>query len=56
MKRVQSGLKAYGYYTGGIDGQVGPETRAALLRLQSDFGLKQTGTITPEVLKALSIE
>lgn len=56
VKRVQSGLKAYGYYTGGIDGQVGPETRTALLRLQSDFGLKQTGTITPEVLKALSIE
>ena len=56
VKRVQSGLKAYGYYTGERDGQVGPETRAALLRLQSDFGLKQTGTITPEVLKALSIE
>lgn len=55
VKRVQSGLKAYGYYTGEIDGQVGPDTRAALLRLQSDFGLKQTGTITPEVLKTLSI-
>lgn len=56
VKRVQTGLKAFGYYVGELDGQVGPETRGALTRLQTDFTLKITGTITPEVLKALSIE
>ena len=56
VMRVQSGLKAYGYYTGNIDGQVGPETRAAITRFQTDFSLSVTGTITPEVLRALSIK
>lgn len=55
VRRVQSGLKAFGYYDGPIDGQVGPGTRAALLRMQADYGLSQTGTITPEVLRALNI-
>jgi peptidoglycan hydrolase-like protein with peptidoglycan-binding domain len=45
----------YGYYDGAIDGIVGPKTRAALLRFQEDFGLKITGTITPEVLDALRV-
>jgi His-Xaa-Ser repeat protein HxsA len=56
VHQVQSGLKAYGYYDGPIDDQVGPGTRAALLRMQADYGLKQTGTITPEVLQALNID
>jgi His-Xaa-Ser repeat protein HxsA len=56
VKRVQTGLKAYGYYSGEVDGEVGAETRAALNRLQTDFSLKVTGTITPEVLKALNIK
>lgn len=54
-KRVQAGLKAYGYYNGEIDGVVGPDTKAALSKFQSDFDLKVTGTITPEVLKAFDI-
>ena len=56
VRRVQAGLKAFGYYAGAIDGQVGAETRAALMKMQSDFTLKETGTITPEVLRALSID
>ena len=55
-KRVQTGLKAYGYYSGDIDGIVGPETREGLTKLQTDYGLKVTGTITPEVLTALKID
>lgn len=55
MRKVQLGLLAYGYYDGAIDGIVGPKTRAALLRFQEDFGLKKTGTITPEVLDALRV-
>ena len=56
VMRVQSGLKAFGYYTGDVDGQVGAETRAALTRFQTDYSLSVTGTITPGVLRALSIE
>ncbi len=55
VRRVQRGLKAFGYYQGDDDGSVGPETRSALSRLQTDYGLKVTGTITPEVLSALNI-
>lgn len=55
VTRVQLALKAYGYYTGIIDGSVGPLTRDALKRFQTDFGLKVTGTITPEVLDAFKI-
>lgn len=54
-KRVQTGLTAYGYYNGEIDGKVGPETKAALSKFQKDFGLSITGTITPEVLSAFGI-
>ena len=54
-KRVQSGLKAYGYYNGTIDGVVGPDTKAALSKFQKDFDMKVTGTITPDVLTAFGI-
>lgn len=54
-KRVQTGLTAYGYYNGDIDGKVGPETKAALSKFQKDFSLSITGTITPEVLNVFGI-
>lgn len=53
--QVQTALYAYGYYTGPIDGIIGAESRSALSRFQSDFGLPVTGTITPEVLDAFGI-
>ena len=55
VRRVQIGLKSYGYYTGLIDGIAGSGTRAALVKFQTDFDLKVTGTITPEVLDAFKI-
>lgn len=55
VKRVQSGLKAYGYYNGVVDGVVGPDTKAALSKFQKDFDLTVTGTITPDVLTAFGI-
>ncbi|WP_222926955.1 His-Xaa-Ser repeat protein HxsA [Sphingomonas gilva] len=55
VRRVQLGLQSYGYYHGAIDGVVGKDTRAALVRFQTDFSLKVTGTITPEVLDAFKI-
>jgi len=54
-EEVQLALLAYGYYTGKIDGVLGPESKAALSKMQADYGLKVTGTITPEVLDALGI-
>jgi hypothetical protein len=53
---VQNSLVAFGYFDGPVSGIVGPKTKAALLRFQIDFGLTQTGTITPEVLKVMRIE
>ncbi|GHG95106.1 His-Xaa-Ser repeat protein HxsA [Pseudodonghicola xiamenensis] len=55
VKRVQTALYTYGYYTGAIDGIVGTGTKAAISKFQKDWGLKITGTITPEVLDALNI-
>jgi len=53
--RVQLGLISYGYYNGAVDGVIGKQSKAALSRFQSDYSLKVTGTITPEVLNALGI-
>ncbi|TXC73371.1 hypothetical protein FSZ31_01005 [Sphingorhabdus soli] len=55
VRKVQIGLMAYGYYDGALDGLVGPKTRSALTRFQTDFSFKVTGTITPEVLDALRV-
>lgn len=53
--QVQAALNAYGYYTGAIDGIIGPESKTALSKMQRDYGLQVTGTVTPEVLNALGI-
>jgi His-Xaa-Ser repeat protein HxsA len=55
VKRVQTALYTYGYYTGAIDGIVGTGTKTAISKFQKDWGLNITGTITPEVLDALNI-
>jgi His-Xaa-Ser repeat protein HxsA len=55
LYQVQSALSVYGYYTGPVDGQMGPMTREAIKKMQNDYGLKVTGTVTPEVLDALHI-
>lgn len=55
VKRVQIALLAHGVFSGSIDGDVGPATRKALRAYQGKYGLKQTGTITPETLDSLKI-
>ena len=55
VAQAQTGLYAYGYYHGPIDGIVGAGTREALRRMQADWNLKVTGTITPETLDALGV-
>ncbi|RWD64487.1 MAG: His-Xaa-Ser repeat protein HxsA [Mesorhizobium sp.] len=56
VQEVEFALLAFGYYTGEVDGEMSPELRAGLRRMQTDYGLKVTGTITPETLTALRIE
>ncbi len=46
---------ALGYYSGPINGTVSQVTRDALTRLQTDYGLKRTGTITLQTRDALRI-
>ncbi len=55
VRRVQIALLAQGYYSGKIDGVVGPSVRGALRKFQSSRNLAATGTITPETLDALRI-
>ncbi len=55
VRQVQAAMVAFGYYSGAVDGKVGPRTREALTRLQTDYGLKPTGTITLETLNSLRI-
>jgi len=47
-RRVQEGLARLGYYGAQVDGRFGPETRAAIRRLQHEIGAPMTGTITGE--------
>jgi His-Xaa-Ser repeat protein HxsA len=53
--QVQTCLSLYGFYSGIIDGMVGPETAAAISKFQEQWSLPITGTITPQVLDACGI-
>lgn len=55
LKRVQASLYVFGYYTGEVDGKMGPETRSAISKYQNDYKMPVTGTVTPEVLNAFGI-
>ncbi len=50
---AQTQLARQGYYRGEIDGVVGPETRRAIMRYQSDRGLRVTGRLNGDTLRAL---
>ncbi len=54
MRSVQRMLRDVGYDPGPIDGSRGGQTASALSAFQRDKGLKQTGTLTPPTLQALS--
>ena len=55
-RSVQAALAALGIYAGGIDGAVGPMTRAALRQWQADKGLAPTGALTETQFSALIAE
>ena len=52
---VQALLERQGYYHGQIDGVLGPETRHAIVRYQSDKGLEPSGNLTSETLRSLGL-
>ena len=52
---VQRALTRRGYYRGGIDGDVGPGTRAAIRAYQYQRGLEVTGRIDGTLLRSLGI-
>ena len=53
---VQEQLAQQGYYRGEIDSILGPETRRAIVRYQSDQGLRVTGSLNADTLRALGLQ
>jgi len=45
---IQTALKNAGFYTGTIDGKVGPKTKKAIEELQKANGLKADGKVGPK--------
>jgi hypothetical protein len=52
---VQRALRRSGHYYGDIDGDIGPESRAAIREYQRDRGLPVTGRIDNSLLRSLRI-
>jgi peptidoglycan hydrolase-like protein with peptidoglycan-binding domain len=52
-KEIQAALKNAGFYTGAIDGKLGPRTKKAILDFQNANGLKADGKVGPKTWTAL---
>ena len=52
---VQRALKELGYYSGSLNGSLGPATRAAISAFQEDNGLDVTGAIDAPTVEALGL-
>ena len=52
---AQEQLARQGYYRGEIDGVFGPQTRRAIMRYQSAHGLRVTGSLNTDTLRALGL-
>ena len=50
---VQHALKRRGYYSGSVDGDIGPRSRAAIREFQADHGLPVTGHLDGPLLRSL---
>lgn len=55
VRTVQTRLKAWGYYTGGVDGIFGPMTYKAVVYFQRVNGLSVDGIVGPATAKAIGI-
>jgi len=56
LRAAQESLRAAGYYTGPIDGELTPATKAALRRYQLHNQLEPTGAFNAETAAALTQE
>jgi hypothetical protein len=56
IANVQSALQQQGYYHGGVDGSLGPLTRAAIADYQRDHGLNITSAVDQPTLESLGME
>lgn len=54
-KKIQQRLKELGYYTGNIDGIIGPKSLSAIKKFQKDYGLTVDGIVGKNTLKALGL-
>jgi peptidoglycan hydrolase-like protein with peptidoglycan-binding domain len=50
---IQKALKNAGFYTGSIDGKIGPKTKKAISEFQSAKGLKADGKVGPKTWSEL---
>jgi peptidoglycan hydrolase-like protein with peptidoglycan-binding domain len=55
-KVVQQRLQSDGYYTGDVDGMIGPGTRAAIKEFQKANQLSASGRLTAQTLDVLGVE
>lgn len=55
VKTLQTKLKRWGYYSGGIDGIFGSVTKAAVVYFQRTNGLAADGIVGPATAKALGM-
>ena len=55
VRKAQQTLKEKGYYTGAVDGRLGPQTRAALKRYQSEAKLTGEGRWTRETAEHMGV-
>lgn len=53
-KDIQTALKNAGFYTGAIDGKIGPKTKMAIEAFQKAKGLKVDGKVGPKTWAELS--
>jgi len=52
--QIQTALKNAGYYTGSIDGKIGPKSKRAIEEFQKAHGLVADGKVGPKTWAALS--
>ena len=52
-KEIQAALKAAGFYTGNVDGKIGPKTKRSIMEFQKAKGLKADGKVGPKTCAEL---